>query len=298
MSYDDVEIEDMEWNEEIQAYTYPCPCGDLFQITKEDLRLGEEIANCPSCSLYITVIYNMEDFQNDTKKNNESKSRQAVAVANKIETNNYKIIINIIGRPLACSFGHETISKNGEINKILRKITTTIMIMMMVNNLAGALENKVRYSPCSDTQISKRDGFTVGVAISSREAFFLDQVQLPPCHSRLGLAVKMAPLALFRPNVDEISLLSIDTISLWLYGVISMRLKEVKKIHGSKYAIRSYPVKVADGSNTITDLTLLIATSKFMWRFQGQTSTSSHLTLGTTLTIRGSTRLPPSMQML
>ena len=81
MSYDDVEIEDMEWNEEIQAYTYPCPCGDLFQITKEDLRLGEEIANCPSCSLYITVIYNMEDFQNDTKNNNEPKSRQAVAVA-------------------------------------------------------------------------------------------------------------------------------------------------------------------------------------------------------------------------
>jgi len=34
MSYDDVEIEDMEWNEEIQAFTYPCPCGDLFQITK------------------------------------------------------------------------------------------------------------------------------------------------------------------------------------------------------------------------------------------------------------------------
>ncbi|KAL0788759.1 hypothetical protein Bca101_005005 [Brassica carinata] len=79
MSYDDVEIEDMEWNEEIQAYTYPCPCGDLFQITKEDLRLGEEIANCPSCSLYITVIYNMEDFQNDTKKkNNEPQSSQAI----------------------------------------------------------------------------------------------------------------------------------------------------------------------------------------------------------------------------
>lgn len=34
MSYDDVEIEDMEWNEEMQAFTYPCPCGDLFQITK------------------------------------------------------------------------------------------------------------------------------------------------------------------------------------------------------------------------------------------------------------------------
>lgn len=34
MSYDDVEIEDMEWNEELNAFTYPCPCGDLFQITK------------------------------------------------------------------------------------------------------------------------------------------------------------------------------------------------------------------------------------------------------------------------
>ncbi|CAK9315836.1 unnamed protein product [Citrullus colocynthis] len=70
MSYDDVEIEDMEWNEELQAFTYPCPCGDLFQITKEDLKLGEEIARCPSCSLYITVIYNMEDFLGDSNQKN------------------------------------------------------------------------------------------------------------------------------------------------------------------------------------------------------------------------------------
>lgn len=84
MSYDDVEIEDMEWNDDLGAYTYPCPCGDLFQITKvclwttsllekqllqpegtvkkfglvqEELAAGEEIARCPSCSLYITVVY-------------------------------------------------------------------------------------------------------------------------------------------------------------------------------------------------------------------------------------------------
>ena len=31
--YDEVEIEDMDWNEELQGYTYSCPCGDLFQIT-------------------------------------------------------------------------------------------------------------------------------------------------------------------------------------------------------------------------------------------------------------------------
>ncbi|XP_050231062.1 diphthamide biosynthesis protein 3-like [Mercurialis annua] len=86
MSYDDVEIEDMQWSEELNSYTYPCPCGDLFQITKEDLRLGEEIARCPSCSLYITVIYNMEDFQEDQSKNKPKKiepvkQQQPLAVA-------------------------------------------------------------------------------------------------------------------------------------------------------------------------------------------------------------------------
>ena len=33
MSYDEVEIEDMQWSEELKAFTYACPCGDLFQIT-------------------------------------------------------------------------------------------------------------------------------------------------------------------------------------------------------------------------------------------------------------------------
>lgn len=32
--YDEVEIEDMEWNDELTAFTYACPCGDVFQITK------------------------------------------------------------------------------------------------------------------------------------------------------------------------------------------------------------------------------------------------------------------------
>ncbi|CDY54071.1 BnaA07g36330D [Brassica napus] len=106
------------------------------------------------------------------------------------------------------------------------------------------LDALLKYSPCSDTQISKRDGFIVGVAISRREAFFLDQVQLYPCDSRLGLAAKMAQLVLFRPKVDEISI-------RWLYGIISMRLN-LFFIFFEQHAIRSYPVKVADGSNTIT----------------------------------------------
>ena len=33
-AYDEIEIEDMEWNEELRAFTFACPCGDEFQITK------------------------------------------------------------------------------------------------------------------------------------------------------------------------------------------------------------------------------------------------------------------------
>jgi hypothetical protein len=38
--HDEVEIEDMEWSEELQAFTYQCPCGDLFQITLGELATG------------------------------------------------------------------------------------------------------------------------------------------------------------------------------------------------------------------------------------------------------------------
>jgi diphthamide biosynthesis protein 3 len=55
--HDEVEIEDMEYDEEEEMYYYPCPCGDRFQITREDLENGEETATCPSCSLLVKVIY-------------------------------------------------------------------------------------------------------------------------------------------------------------------------------------------------------------------------------------------------
>eukprot|EP00740_Mantoniella_antarctica_P008045 CAMPEP_0181365782 /NCGR_PEP_ID=MMETSP1106-20121128/10294_1 /TAXON_ID=81844 /ORGANISM="Mantoniella antarctica, Strain SL-175" /LENGTH=72 /DNA_ID=CAMNT_0023480967 /DNA_START=106 /DNA_END=324 /DNA_ORIENTATION=- len=61
-SYDEVDLEDMDWNAEMGAFTYQCPCGDLFFITPDDLRGGEEIGHCPSCSLVITVVYDAEDL--------------------------------------------------------------------------------------------------------------------------------------------------------------------------------------------------------------------------------------------
>ena len=55
--YDEIEIEDMVFDKETEIYTYPCPCGDKFSISLEELLDGEEIANCPSCTLRIRVIF-------------------------------------------------------------------------------------------------------------------------------------------------------------------------------------------------------------------------------------------------
>ena len=74
--HDEVEIEDFEYDEEEETYYYPCPCGDRFAITREELEAGEEVATCPSCSLIVKVIYNPEDFE---------PSEEIAAVAANIE---------------------------------------------------------------------------------------------------------------------------------------------------------------------------------------------------------------------
>ncbi|KAL4667744.1 hypothetical protein H8959_006433 [Pygathrix nigripes] len=60
--HDEVEIEDFQYHEDSETYFYPCPCGDNFSITKEDLENGEDVPTCPSCSLIIKVIYDKDQF--------------------------------------------------------------------------------------------------------------------------------------------------------------------------------------------------------------------------------------------
>ena len=55
--YEEVEIEDMTFDESMSMYHYPCPCGDKFEIYLADMLEGEEVAVCPSCSLMIKVIF-------------------------------------------------------------------------------------------------------------------------------------------------------------------------------------------------------------------------------------------------
>ncbi|KAI3340213.1 zf-CSL-domain-containing protein [Ustulina deusta] len=61
--YDEVEIEDMTFDETLQIFHYPCPCGDRFEIALADLQdEATDIAVCPSCSLMIRVIFDQDNL--------------------------------------------------------------------------------------------------------------------------------------------------------------------------------------------------------------------------------------------
>ena len=62
--YDEIEIDDMDFEEDERTFYYPCPCGDKFRITVAQLKAGGTIATCPSCSLQIRIISD-DDFLED-----------------------------------------------------------------------------------------------------------------------------------------------------------------------------------------------------------------------------------------
>jgi len=72
--HDEVEIEDFEYDEDNEIYYFPCPCGDRFEITKEELDYGETDATCPSCSLVVKVIYEPESLPHKQKLTTKTKT--------------------------------------------------------------------------------------------------------------------------------------------------------------------------------------------------------------------------------
>jgi len=71
--YEEIEIEDLDFNPKTQVYTYPCPCGDKFSITLEELWDGEDIATCPSCTLRIMIIYEEDDLPELVESDDEEE---------------------------------------------------------------------------------------------------------------------------------------------------------------------------------------------------------------------------------
>lgn len=79
--YDQIEIEDMTFDPITQLFTYPCPCGDRFQIFIDDLNDGEDVAVCPSCSLMIQVIFEPEDLDEYYAELEEGEKTTSEAIA-------------------------------------------------------------------------------------------------------------------------------------------------------------------------------------------------------------------------
>jgi diphthamide biosynthesis protein 3 len=96
--YEEVEIEDLDYDPVTRIYTYPCPCGDHFRISLEDLWDGEDIAPCPSCTLRIMIIYDEEDLPplpddedtDDSEEEGEDNDKDRKEIENEEENNDIK----------------------------------------------------------------------------------------------------------------------------------------------------------------------------------------------------------------
>ncbi len=82
-------------------------------------------------------------------------------------------------------------------------------------------DKNVAFSPCDDTTVEKGDGFTFGLLIGSNASFFSQSrnyaQQLSPCNavnSHTSSSLYSNRLSVFRPKVDEISLLVVNYTEL------------------------------------------------------------------------------------
>ncbi|KAF3551458.1 hypothetical protein DY000_02003981 [Brassica cretica] len=124
-------------------------------------------------------------------------------------------------------------------------------------------DNRV-YSPCSDSTVAVGDGFTFGIAFAARASFFGTNrsVQYSPCDRRRLSLNGNSELAVFRPKVDEITLLTINTSSSSSSFSPDSSKGYMVAFAGSKYAARSVPIMVADNDHVVTSFTLVLEFQK------------------------------------
>ena len=54
---DEVDLDDMNYDEKTGVYSFVCRCGDCYDIDNDELEAGAEIVHCGGCSLAIRVLY-------------------------------------------------------------------------------------------------------------------------------------------------------------------------------------------------------------------------------------------------
>ncbi|CAN6476310.1 unnamed protein product [Victoria cruziana] len=146
----------------------------------------------------------------------------------------------------------------GRMTRSLPRISAFLLSLFLgIVICIDATDTNNVFQPCLDSLIQKSDGFTFGLAFSSRDSFFSqpDKVQLSPCDGRLSLAKSNAQVAVFRPKVDEISLLTINYTN---FGQIFQQNAFMVAFAGRQYAGRSFPVFVANSSYIVSGFTLVL----------------------------------------
>lgn len=97
--YEEIEIEDMHYDDEAMTYWYPCPCGDKFKVSLEDLWDGEDVADCQSCTLFIQVIYEEEDLpplpDDDSDDDDEEEADKVAEEDTQKENKEEKLIASV-----------------------------------------------------------------------------------------------------------------------------------------------------------------------------------------------------------
>ncbi|KAH7512262.1 uncharacterized protein LOC107433602 [Ziziphus jujuba] len=140
---------------------------------------------------------------------------------------------------------------------VLRVSAAVILLLMTVGSIGAGDTNHV-YSPCSDTKVVRFDGFTFGIAFASRNSFFFNtSLQLSPCDHRLSFPSN-SQISVFRPKVDEISLLTVNSSSFSPDNAGGYMVA----FAGRKYAARSLPAFVANTTYTVTSFTLVLEFKK------------------------------------
>lgn len=57
--YEEVQLSEMTLEDGVLRF--PCPCGDLFELLLEDFIAGNDVAQCPTCSLTVKVLFTKEE---------------------------------------------------------------------------------------------------------------------------------------------------------------------------------------------------------------------------------------------
>ncbi|KAK9068537.1 hypothetical protein SSX86_012652 [Deinandra increscens subsp. villosa] len=159
-------------------------------------------------------------------------------------------------------------------------VTLILLIAVVITfsttpySVESSSDNNHVFSPCADSTIQKSDGFTFGIAFAARTAFFFNStVQLSPCDRRLSLS--SGQLSVFRPKVDEISLLTVNSSNLQPDTIGGYMVA----FAGRKYAARSIPAFVANSTYIVTSFTLVMEFQKgrlenLYWKRDGCSSCS------------------------